>query len=283
MNEHTDAGAWLFIGAGTMAGAIASGAIRGGVMRADRVAAVDPHRQGGHASGPFSEVFRDADKAAAWLGARGDGAAVVLAVKPQAFAEVAPAWRPLFDAGGVSRLVVSILAGTTTRRLGEGLGRRARVVRVMPNTPIRLGLGMSAVAGGAGATAEDLSRVEGLFGAMGGVARIEEGLMDAFTALAGSGPAYVFYLAGAMVEAAERMGFEPQLALEIVRRTVGGAGALLAGSADTPGALRAAVTSKGGTTEAAIGVLDAAGVHDVVVRAVEAAEMRGKALGEVPG
>jgi pyrroline-5-carboxylate reductase len=109
--------------------------------------------------------------------------------------------------------------------------------------------------------------------------RIDEGLMDAFTALAGSGPAYVFYLAEAMAHAAEQLGFDREQALTIVRQTVCGAGELLNHAPESPRALRAAVTSKGGTTQAATTVLDESGVFDAVVRAVLAARHRGAELG----
>lgn len=175
--------------------------------------------------------------------------------------------------------MVSIMAGVTAATVSRGLGDAGRVVRVMPNTPIGLGLGMSAVCAGPRAGEEDVARAERLFGASGKTMRIDEGLMDAFTALAGSGPAYVFHLAEAMVEAAEQLGFDRERALTIVRQTVAGAGALLDASPETPRALRAAVTSKGGTTAAAVGVLDDAGVSDAVVRAIHAARHRGAELG----
>ncbi len=266
---------WLFIGAGNMARAIAAGAARAGAARAEDLAAVDPSAEGGE--GGFGLVTSSVEEGAAWLSHHPE-AGVVVAVKPQVFGEVSAAWGPVL-AGGGSRLVVSIMAGVTAGSVQRGLGDRARVVRVMPNTPIGLGLGMSAVCAGPGAGEHDVARAERLLGASGKTMRIDEGLMDAFTALAGSGPAYVFHLAEAMVEAAEQLGFDRERALTIVRQTVAGAGALLDASPETPRALRAAVTSKGGTTAAAIGVLDDAGVSDAVVRAIHAARHRGAELG----
>ena len=271
-----DTGRWLFIGAGNMAMAIASGGIRSGVIAAQNIAAVDP------SAGPSPDlpaVFGSVSEASGWLSDSGDGVGLVLAVKPQMFKAVAESWRGLLDAGP-SRLVVSILAGTTAESIAQGLGAHARVVRVMPNTPIRLGLGMSAIAPGPGATAEDLDRGARLFGSIGPTMRIAEGLMDAFTGIAGSGPAYVFYLAEAMVEAAEQLGFDRAQALLLARQTVMGSGALLGGSPETPRALRAAVTSKGGTTAAATDTLDDAGVQDAFVRAIHAARHRGAELGK---
>jgi pyrroline-5-carboxylate reductase len=274
-DAHETAGPWLFIGAGNMGRAIAAGALRAGAVGPGDVAAIDPHAQpeGGE---PFGRVLRTVAEGVAWLADHPD-AGVVVAVKPQIFTEVAGAWGPAL--AGSRRLVVSIMAGTTAAAVGRGAGEGARVVRVMPNTPIGLGLGMSAVCAGPNAGEGDLARVERLFGASGKTMRIDEGLMDAFTALAGSGPAYVFYLAEAMVEAAEQLGFDRERALTIVRQTVCGAGELLNHAPEPPRALRAAVTSKGGTTAAATGTLDDAGVHDAVVRAVHAARHRGAELG----
>lgn len=256
-----------------MGGAIAAGAISAGVLRDEDLAAVDPSSPEGD---PFRRVFRSVDDASAWL-AKHPEAGIVLAVKPQMLGDVAGVWRPVLDAGA-SRLVVSIMAGLTASGIARAMGEHARVVRVMPNTPIRHGMGMSAVCAGPKAGEDDLARAERLFGASGQTMRIEEGLMDAFTGLAGSGPAYVFYLAEAMVEAAEQLGFDRERALTIVRQTVAGAGELLRRSPETPRALRTAVTSKGGTTAAATGVLDDSGVHDAVVRAVHAARHRGAEL-----
>jgi pyrroline-5-carboxylate reductase len=268
-------GPWLFIGAGNMGRAIAAGAVRAGAIDRADFAAVDPGAAGGD---PFSTVLRTPEDGAAWLAAR-PAAGVVVAVKPQMFADVAQAWGPLLRADASPRLAVSIMAGTTAAAVARGLGPAARVVRVMPNTPVGLGLGMSAVCAGPNATEPDLARVERLFGASGKTLRIDEGLMDAFTALAGSGPAYVFYLAEAMVGAAEQLGFDRERALTIVRQTVCGAGELLNHAPETPRALRAAVTSKGGTTAAATTLLDDAGVHDAIVRAIHAARHRGVELG----
>ncbi len=274
MERTQSTGPWLFVGAGNMAEAIASGGLAAGVIDPDRLCGLDPSPSG---RAPFERVFTEPADAAAWLDAQGSRAGLVLATKPQMFPAVCEAWRPVLDAGP-SRLVVSILAGTTSAALAAGLGKNARVVRVMPNTPIRIGLGMTALCPGPNAGPDDIERVETLFAAGGKTLRIDEGLMDAFTAVAGSGPAYVFYLADAMLEAAQQLGFDREQALMIVRQTVNGAGELLSRSPETPRALRQAVTSKGGTTAAATGVFDESGVHDAIVRGVHAARHRGADL-----
>lgn len=266
-------GGWLFIGAGNMGRAIASGAAS--ALGAAALAAVDPHAPDG---APFGKVMRTPEESVgAWLKAR-PGAGLVLAVKPQAFETVAAGWRRVLDACG-PRVVVSVMAGVRAETIARAMGPAARVVRVMPNTPIGVGMGMSAMCAGPGAGEDDLAAAESLFGASGLTMRIDESLMDAFTAVAGSGPAYAFYLAEAMVDAAERLGFDREQALTAVRQTLAGAGAMLARSPEPPESLRAAVTSKGGTTAAATDALDARGVRDAVIRAVEAARDRGAALG----
>ncbi len=214
-------------------------------------------------------------------GALGDrlaaDAQILLAVKPQMLGEAAA------DLGGVARgrVVVSILAGTPSGKVRDALGGEAggcRVIRVMPNTPARIRRGTSALAVGAGASEEDASVAEAVFGAVGSVVRVEEGMIDAFTAMAGSGPAYLFYFAEAMVEAGREVGFSPADAESIARSTLAGAGLLLEGAEESAADLRRAVTSKGGTTEAALSVLDRDGVGQSIVRAIVAARDRGVEL-----
>jgi pyrroline-5-carboxylate reductase len=150
----------------------------------------------------------------------------------------------------------------------------------MPNLPAAIGEGATAVALGEGARPGDEALAMRIFGAIGPVVeRIDERLMDAFTAVAGSGPAYLFYLAEAMSRSAVALGFEPAAADRMVRQTLAGAALLLRGSAESPAALRGRVTSKGGTTEAAVNVLDGAGAMGAIERAVAAAEKRGRELG----
>jgi pyrroline-5-carboxylate reductase len=206
------------------------------------------------------------------------GGQVLLAVKPQSLVKLAGELRPLL--ARAPRVVISILAGTPTANIAELVGPLP-VIRVMPNTPARLRKGMSAMClgtGSAAASATHATLAHDLFASLGEVVKIDESLMDAFTSLAGSGPAYVFYLAEAMVRAAQEVGFDRITSDRVVRQTIAGAAALLADSHEPPEALRAAVTSKGGTTEAAIGELQRAGVIDAVVRAIVAGRDRGREL-----
>lgn len=265
----------LFIGGGNMASAIIHGSVDVGVLDPGRVAVVDPNI---HKRGAFVTAFADAGDGVQWLKeGQGDGV-IVLAVKPQMLETAAEPLRvPLT---GIEPLVISILAGTRSGSVQAVLGGGVRVVRVMPNTPAAIGMGMSAIAKGPGAADADIKLAGALFGAIGETVEIEEPMMDAFTGLAGSGPAYVFYLAEGMLNAARSIGFGEEQARKIVRQTIAGSGILLAQSDELPSELRARVTSKGGTTAAGTGALDDAGVMDAIERAVFAARDRGEELGK---
>jgi len=203
---------------------------------------------------------------------------VLLAVKPQLLADVARELAPILAAEDQGRVVITILAGTPSAKVRAALAPAVRVVRAMPNTPARIARGITAVCLGDGARQGDDTFARALFEGVGRVVDLPESMLDAFTALAGSGPAYVFYLAEAMVEAACALGFEREQAIAIVRETVSGSGELMRSSPEPPRALRAAVTSKGGTTAAATDVLDQAGVMDAFIRAIHAARHRGVEL-----
>ncbi len=265
------------IGGGNMARALVEGALRAGVLSAGSIIVVEPEegKRGHFVSLGATGLARVSELA----GRLGRDTQIVLAVKPQSLDEVAR------DAVGLEladRVVITILAGTSSARVRAALGGGVRVVRAMPNLPAQLGQGCTAVALGAGARPGDEAFAMTLFAAVGPVVeRVDEALMDAFTAVAGSGPAYVFYLAEAMARAAAALGFAPDVADRVVRQVIAGSGAMLAASKDqTAGEMRAAVTSKGGTTEAACRVLDDALVMGAVVRALTAARDRGREMGE---
>lgn len=201
-------------------------------------------------------------------------AGAVLAVKPG----VAEAAGRALAAHATSRWL-SIMAGVTLERLEAWSGPDVAVVRAMPNTPALVGAGMSAIAGGRGAAEADLVWAEEILGAVGDVVRVAEPALDAVTAVSGSGPAYVFLVTEALADAGIRAGLDPAVSRHLARQTVAGAGRLLAESEDEPEALRAQVTSPGGTTEAALGVLEARGLRALFVEAVEAAAERSRELG----
>jgi len=201
---------------------------------------------------------------------------VLLAVKPQQMgemlAEVAPSVRP--DA-----VVISIAAGITTAWLDARLGGKGRIVRAMPNTPMLVGAGMTALAPGPRAGKDELHWAERLFAASGKTVLLDEALLDAVTAVSGSGPAYFFYLIEAMVAAAVAEGLDADVARALAVATCAGAARLLEVTGEPPEGLRARVTSPGGTTQRAVETLAAAGVKDAFVRAIRAAAARSRELG----
>jgi len=261
------------IGAGNMAEAITRGVVRAGLFQPTQIIAADvsPARR---------ELFANEIKVLAVesneVAAR-ESRVLLLSVKPQQMAQALAGIGAVLDPGA---LVISIAAGIPTafieRHLGGG--RAWRVVRTMPNTPMLVGEGMTAVARGSNATEADLAAAKRIFESAGAVVEVDEDKLDAVTALSGSGPAYVFYLAEHMIAAGVEMGFSPEQARLLATTTVLGAAKMLATSPDTPKELRGKVTSPGGTTQAAITHLEAARFGPALVQAIRAAERRSREL-----
>ncbi len=201
-----------------------------------------------------------------------DGA--VVAVKP---GDVEAACRALAEAG-VDR-VLSIAAGVPIARLEAWLGAGASVVRAMPNTPALVGAGAAAIAPGSAASEADLAWAEEILGAVGQVQRVAEPLLDAVTGLSGSGPAYVFLVAEALIEAGVAAGLPRTASEALTIQTILGSARLLAEPGARPEVLRAAVTSPGGTTAAGLAALEARAVRSAFIEAVAAATRRSKELG----
>ena len=199
---------------------------------------------------------------------------VVIAVKP---GDV-PAACAAVAAAGATR-VLSIAAGVTVATLEAALGATTPVVRAMPNTPALVGSGAAAIAAGSHAGEDDLAWAESVLGAVGTVERVPEKLLDAVTGLSGSGPAYVFLIAEALTDAGVLAGLPRPTAAALVHQTLLGAARLLTESGDGPEALRAAVTSPGGTTAAGLLELERHGVRAAFLDAVTAATERSKELG----
>lgn len=224
-----------------------------------------------------------------WLSAQGvnlneglpdSPAVVIIAVKPQMMREALPRIEAL---GGGKTAFVSIAAGTPIRLFEGLLGADTPIVRAMPNTPAAVGRGVTALVGNVVAGEAALEMAESLLSAVGQTVRLEtEAQMDAVTAVSGSGPAYVFHLIEAMTAAGEAEGLSPELALQLARATVAGAGALAEEADESPGQLRANVTSPGGTTAAALEVLmdEGDGLRPLLRRAVAAAANRSRELGQ---
>jgi pyrroline-5-carboxylate reductase len=200
----------------------------------------------------------------------------VLAVKP---ANVEAACEVLRGSG--VRRVLSILAGTTIARLESLLPEGTAVVRAMPNTPALLGAGATAIAAGSRATADDVAWAEALLATVGLVVRQDETSLDAVTGLSGSGPAYVFMIAEALIDAGVAAGLDEATASALSIQTILGAARMLAESGHSPAALREQVTSPGGTTAAGLAVLASAGVRAAFLDAVMAATARSEELGRI--
>lgn len=201
----------------------------------------------------------------------------LLAVKPQVMREVCTALAAL--AQRQQPLVVSIAAGITTAQLEPWLGGGIAVVRAMPNTPALLGAGITGLHANAHCSQRQRDAAAELLRAAGDIAWIaDEALMDAVTAVSGSGPAYVFLLAEAMTAAGIEQGLAPEVATQLARQTILGAGRMLVESQDGADELRRRVTSPGGTTQAAVESLQADGFEAMLGRAIAAATHRGRAL-----
>lgn len=203
--------------------------------------------------------------------------ALLIAVKPQSMEEALAQLKPgLFP----SSLVISIAAGISIAYLQERLGRDIRAVRVMPNTPALVGAGAAGIALSGNCTVEDAAIAETIFSAVGIAVTVPEDAMDAVTALSGSGPAYFFYTVECLVRAAVAEGLSEEQATRLAAQTLLGAGKLLTESGEPASALRERVTSKGGTTAAALAAFEAQGLERVLAAGVAAAATRSRELGK---
>lgn len=257
----------VVMGGGRMGAALVGGLLAGNWAPPESIAVVevlDWRRAELHAQFPGIQVVHEP------VETRG----AVVAVKP---GDVGPACRAL-AAAGVDR-VLSIAAGVTTAALEGHLGAGPAVVRAMPNTPALVGAGAAAIAAGATAGPDDLRWAESILRSVGAVVTVPEKLLDAVTGLSGSGPAYIFLVAEALIEAGVLVGLPRDTSVALVVQTLLGSARLLAESGDTPEALRAGVTSPGGTTAAGLRALEAAGVRAAFLEAVAAATQRSIELG----
>jgi len=262
------------LGAGALGEVIASGLLRAGWDPEDITLAARRRERADDVTARLGLACL-LDPAAAAVGRR----VVIISVKPTDVPE-------LLSQIGASitpdQVVVSLAAGVHTSLIEEGLGDVA-VVRAMPNTPSQIDEGATALCAGANAGDEALSRAEMIFGALGETVRLDEELLDAVTGVSGTGPAYIFLLAEAMIDAGIREGLPRHAAVRLVQQTVKGAGALLRASSKGAEHLRAQVTSPGGTTAAAMHVLEEKGFRALVEDAVRAAAQRSRELGRRAG
>jgi pyrroline-5-carboxylate reductase len=260
-----------FIGGGNMASAIVGGLLRQGhaPQAIQIVEPWDEQRTRLVKQFPGVALFASADAGLQ------PAELVVWAVKPQAFKDAARQAAPALSGA----LHLSVAAGITTESMAGWLGSE-RIVRAMPNTPALVGLGMSGLYARAGASAEDRALVERVVRTTGELVWVQsEAHIDAVTALSGSGPAYVFYFLEAMRDAGARMGLTPETALQLAVGTFIGAATLAQRSPEPPQVLRERVTSKGGTTYAALTAMDAAGMKASFEAALQAARQRAEELG----
>jgi len=261
-----------FIGAGNMAEAIARAAVEHGVLPASGIIMADPNEQRRQTLAGHGFAVTDANQQVI-----DQSEQIMLAVKPQMIDDIAGTLREhLRDV----QVVISILAGLTTQKLMEKIGRAVRLIRIMPNTPIMAGVGMAGACLSPWAKQGDEQLAMRVFSAGSSKAiLIDEAQMDALTAVSGSGPAYVYYLAEAMEQAAKKLGIGEHARL-LVGQTLLGAARMLVDSPDTAADLRRKVTSPGGTTQAAIEVMEQHDMKQIIINAMSAAEKRSRELGE---
>lgn len=265
-----------FVGAGNMAEAICRAVLANDVFSSDEISAYDP-------ADARTQLFREQFD----VNLSSDNATlvkqcetIVLAVKPQQVNDVLQSVGPVVNS---DQLMISIAAGISTGVLEAGLKQAVPIVRAMPNTPLLVGVGMTGLCRGTHASDEHLKKAERIFAAAGETIITDESYMDAITALSGSGPAYFFYLVEAMQQAGVDLGLPAEQVATLAGQTCLGAGQMLLKTRVEPKELRRRVTSPGGTTEAALRVLEGRGVKECFVAAVKAACERSKELGTSSG
>ncbi len=259
-----------FIGAGQMAQALARGLVNAGLTGPSQLSAADPIPA---AIEKFSAALPGANRLASNRELAERCEILVLAVKPQQFAAAAAD----LAAATANKLVISILAGVRLANLAAALPR-ARLVRVMPNTPALVGQGASAFALGPNTTAADGELVGKLLAAIGRAHLVDEKLLDAVTGLSGSGPAFVYVAIEALADGGVRMGLPRDVALSLAAQTVKGAAEMVLVTQEHPGLLKDRVASPGGTTIAGLHALETAGFRGALIGAVEAATKRSAEL-----
>lgn len=258
------------IGVGNMANAIVDGALANGIFKADDISLYDinPYKlspyteKGMHAASDHKELAQQADL-------------ILMAVKPQQVDDALDSIKGYTD----RKCIVSIVAGVSISYYKEKLGEQTYVVRVMPNTPMMLGCGATAVARDSEVSDALFDRAVSLFSCSGEVAFIDESLMNAIIGVNGSSPAYFFVMADAIVKTAEEQGIDPSVALRLAAKTMEGAAAMLLKSGKTPAELTAQVTSKGGTTLAALAEMDRLGFSDAIRGGMLACTKRAAEIG----
>jgi len=264
-----------FIGSGNMGEALIKGLVTANVLPAESIRASDVRlerlkeldRLYGIQLAPTNvELVRHSD-------------VVIMAVKPQI---MTPVLREIAPAMTRKKLMISIAAGVSTAKIRSALGKDARLIRVMPNTPALVLEGVTAIAKADGLEADDLDTAGEIFSAVGRVVVLDESAMDAVTGLSGSGPAYVAVVIESLADGGVKMGLDRITAMTLATQTVLGAAKLLLETGLHPGALKDMVSSPGGTSIAGISALEEGGIRTTFIKAVERATQRSKELGQGP-
>ncbi|KIS26312.1 pyrroline-5-carboxylate reductase [Arthrobacter sp. SPG23] len=262
-----------FLGCGSMNEAVMSGMLEAGtdpadvvatVRRAERAAELAQRHPGITAIAGEEEPENNKQAATG-------SDVVILGVKPVGIADLA---REISDSLSPKTIVISVAAAVSIAQLEAALPAGQPVIRTMPNTPAKLGRGVVSVSPGANCSAEQLQLAKDILKGAGTVVEVPEEQVDALSAISGSGPAYVFYLAEAMAAAGVELGLDPELSLLLARETVAGGGLMLAEPGADPTALRKAVTSPNGTTERAIATFDERGLPAIIADGARAAAAR---------
>ncbi|WP_243290158.1 pyrroline-5-carboxylate reductase [Bacillus sp. FJAT-47783] len=261
-----------FIGAGSMAEAFISGLINGGIYKPEHIYVSNKTNEERleqlhakyriHMAENKEEIIQKAD-------------VIILAIKPKGAETVIRAIQPFVTE---DHLIISVLAGVSTTAIEEILVKKVPVIRAMPNTSATIRLSATGMTKGHYTTEEQLAFAKGLFEAIGTVQIVKEEQLDAVTGLAGSGPAYIYYLVEALEHAAKEVGFDEETARSFIIQTLCGASEMLKQTNKEAAVLRKEVTSPGGTTEAGIKILEANGFQNAIVDCVKQAEARSKEL-----
>jgi pyrroline-5-carboxylate reductase len=261
-----------FVGGGNMAEAILKGVLQSG-YDSGRVMVFEPDEgRAEYLSEKYQIRIAEHNRQLAE-----ESQLVILAIKPQILQTVLP---DVSSGWGAGKILVSILAGATTAVLEKGFSSEITVIRAMPNTPAMIGEAATAICSGTYATEQDLAIARQLFTTIGDVVDVQEAQMDAVTGLSGSGPAYIYSVIEALAAGGVANGLSEQIALKLATQTVVGAAKMVQATAESPAVLRDRVCSPGGTTVAAVQVLQERDLSAVLIDAVTAATMRSKELGK---
>ncbi len=261
----------VFIGSGNMAEAIISGFVKYDIINRNNIFCNDISSERLQFMSQKYAVSVEQDKSEALNKAD----IVFLTIKPQHFKGVLEEYGKQI---GKAKMIVTIAAGITTEFVEKYLSKKSVVIRVMPNTPALVGKGAMAVCGGKNATKENINDIADLFSVIGRVVVVKEKLINAITAVSGSGPAYVFYFSEIMRQAAEHLGIPSDMAKELVYQTIFGSGKMLIESGLEDTVLRKNVTSPGGTTEKAMEEFINSDFKQIVFSAIEKAKQRAEEL-----